>query len=65
VLTWGREESNYTWGGREESGRKSEPCGVGEGLGGKGEPDLVLSEGKGLKKPQGPAERMETGNTRK
>ena len=28
---------------------------------GRGEPDLLLGEGKGLK-PQGPAERMETGN---
>jgi hypothetical protein len=27
----------------------------------RGEPDLVLGEGKGLK-PQGPTERIETGN---
>jgi hypothetical protein len=31
---------------------------------GKGVPDLVLGEGKGLK-PQEPAERRETGNLRK
>jgi hypothetical protein len=34
-------------------------CGVG-----RGEPDLVLGEGKGLK-PGRPAERMETGNLKK
>jgi hypothetical protein len=33
----------------------------GERVGERGEPDLVLGEGKGLK-PWGPAERMETGN---
>jgi hypothetical protein len=39
--------------------------GVEEGGGGRrGEPDLVLGEGKELK-PRGPAERMETSNLRK
>jgi hypothetical protein len=57
-----REESNHELGGREGFGRER-----GWGLGtvvGEGEPDLVLGERKELK-PQGPAERMETGNLRK
>jgi hypothetical protein len=41
-------------GGRDLHGRRE----------GRGEPDLVLSEVKGLK-PRGPAERMETGNLRR
>ena len=54
-------------------GREKKAITSGEGwkdLGGKvnwgggREPDLVLGEGKGLK-PQGPAEKMETGNLRR
>jgi hypothetical protein len=44
---WEREQSNHKWGGREGLGRE---CGWGGGQWGvRGEPDLVLGEGKGLK----------------
>jgi hypothetical protein len=59
--TWEGEASNHKWGWREGPGRVSEG---GEGVGVRGEPDLLLGEGKGLK-PLGPAERMETGNLRR
>jgi hypothetical protein len=40
-------------------------CGLGgRKVGGRGEPDMILGEGKGLK-PCRPAKRMETGNFRK
>jgi hypothetical protein len=41
-----REENNHKWGGREESGSE---CGLGRGVGGRGEPNPVLDEEKGLK----------------
>jgi hypothetical protein len=43
--TWEREESNHKWRGREGPERKSKW----EGSRGRGEPDLVLGERKGLK----------------
>jgi hypothetical protein len=52
VLSWGAQV------GREGPGRES---GLGSGGRGRGEPDLILGEGKGLK-PCRPAERMEIGN---
>ena len=53
------EGSSHKWGVRKGPGRES---GQGRaGVAGRREPDLVLSEGKGMK-PWGPAERMETGN---
>jgi hypothetical protein len=53
----GREKKSITSGeGGKNLGGKVDRVGVG-----RGELDLVLGEGKGLK-TQGPAERMETGN---
>jgi hypothetical protein len=43
--TWKREESIHKWGGREGLQRESGWWGGG----GRGEPDLVLGEGKELK----------------
>ena len=51
--TWKGEERNHKWGGREGPGREGGNCeGMwmgGLGVGGRGELDLVLGEGKGLK----------------
>jgi hypothetical protein len=58
-----REESNHKWGGREGGTWKGKWMG-GVELGGGGELDLVVGEGKG-QKPRGSTERMETGNLRK
>jgi hypothetical protein len=55
---WEGESSKHKWEGRDLGGKVD---GLGASRGGRVEPDLVLSEEKGLK-PWGPAERMETGN---
>ena len=57
----GGEESNHKCGGWVGPGRESV---WGGGVEGKGEHNLVLGGGKGLK-PQEPAERIETGNLRR
>ena len=57
---WEGEEINHSGeGGRDVGGKLTDWVVVVVG-----EPDLVFGEGKRLK-PQGPAERMETGNLRR
>ena len=58
-VSLGREKKAITRGVvKEEPGRESRQGG---GSGGRGEPDLVFGEGKGMKS-RGPEERMETDN---
>jgi hypothetical protein len=54
AITRGERRRDLTWEGKWMDGRSW----------GRGEPDLVLGEGKGLK-PWGTAERIETGNLRR
>ena len=61
-VSLGREKKAITSGVvKEEPGRESRQGG---GSGGRGEPDLVFGEGKGMKS-RGPEERMETDNLRR
>jgi hypothetical protein len=44
--TWKGEENSHKWGGRTEPGRETGEAGMGVR---RGEPELELGEGKGLK----------------